>query len=139
MKTGRPFRVNKRREGVSIEVEQLPKWRTPARALPLLQAFTTNFIFFFLFSSSSCFFSSSFRERGLGSAEGFGRDDRRPTGKCKWNSMCVYHHLEVWNGAMEYIRIVKITWALLGYLTWIPNPTQPIILVGRVGRSSFPW
>lgn len=41
---GRPFRVERRREGVSIGVGQLPKWRTPVRALPPLHAFTANFI-----------------------------------------------------------------------------------------------
>lgn len=44
MKRGRPFRVERRRAGVSIGFGQLPSWSTPARALPLLQAFTANFM-----------------------------------------------------------------------------------------------
>lgn len=44
MKTGSPLRVESRREGVSIGLGQLPRWSTPARALPLLHAFTANFM-----------------------------------------------------------------------------------------------
>lgn len=41
---GRPLRVERRRQGVSIGLGQLPRWTTPARALPPLNAFTANFM-----------------------------------------------------------------------------------------------
>ena len=44
MKKGSPLRVERRRQGVSIGCGKLPNWTTPALALPLLHAFTTNFM-----------------------------------------------------------------------------------------------
>lgn len=44
MKKGSPLRVERRRQGVSIGCGKLPNWTTPALALPLLHAFTANFM-----------------------------------------------------------------------------------------------
>ena len=44
MKRGRPFLVDRRSAGVSIGCGQLANWSTPTLALPLLHAFTANFI-----------------------------------------------------------------------------------------------
>lgn len=70
MKRGRPFRVERRRAGVSIGLGQLPRWSIPARALPLLHAFTVNFMVFVLFGQRQKESERTKREGG-GSGRGF--------------------------------------------------------------------
>ncbi len=52
MKEGSPFRVERRRQGVSIGLAKFPSWTTPALAFPLLHAFTANFMFYLSLSLS---------------------------------------------------------------------------------------